>query len=282
MWLPSFHVHLDVLTLVVVLEGGYVLALRRWGPSAVQPGERPASRGQITAFSFGVLTILLAASWPMHDLAEHDLLSVHMVQHLLLSLVAPPLLIAGTPPWLLRRVLAPRPFAWAMRHLARPVVAFVLFNGVVVFTHWSGAMEVILTHHWVHFLAHAALFLTASLMWWQVMSPLPEYPALSYPARILYLFLQSLLPTVPASFLTFGHSPLYAFYAEAPRVWGMSALTDQLVAGLLMKIVAGAILWVFIAIFFFRWWHQEQDANGWDALEYHDVERDLRKELTRR
>jgi len=281
MWLPPFHVHLDVLSLVVVLEGGYLLALKRWAPSEA-PGERPASRGQIAAFTLGALTILVAASWPMHDLAEQYLLSAHMVQHLLLSLVAPPLLIAGSPPWLLRRVLAPRPFAWVMRHLARPVIAFVLFNGVIVFTHWSGAMEIILTHHWVHFFAHAALFLTASLMWWQVQSPLPEYPALSYPARMLYLFLQSLLPTVPASFLTFGHTPLYAFYAAAPRVWGISALTDQLVAGLIMKIVGGAILWVFIAIFFFKWWHQEQGTSGWDALAYHDVERDLGKELSRR
>ncbi len=97
---------------------------------------------------------------------------------------------------------------------------------------------------------------------------------------MLYLFLQSLAPTIPASFLTFGDHPLYPVYATFPRIWGISALTDQLVAGLLMKLVGGAILWGFIAVVFFRW-HDREQRDGWDPLSYRDVEREIRAGMSR-
>jgi putative membrane protein len=117
-------------------------------------------------------------------------------------------------------------------------------------------------------------------MWWPVMSPLPEMPALPAPGQMLYLFLQSLAPTVPASFLTFGSTPLYPVYASFPRIWGIDALTDQLIAGLTMKLAGGLILWGFIAAIFFRWFAQEQ-RDGWDALQWRRFEREIRAEMKR-
>lgn len=99
--------------------------------------------------------------------------------------------------------------------------------------------------------------------------------------RMVYLFLQSLLPTIPASFLTFGTTPLYVFYATAPRVWGISALTDQLIAGLIMKLVGGAILWTAIGIVFFRWWRMEQ-RTGFDDLQWSATDREIRSGMSRR
>ena len=78
------------------------------------------------------------------------------------------------------------------------------------------------------------------------------------PGQMLYLFVQSLAPTIPASFLTFGEHLLYPVYATFPRIWGIGALTDQLIAGLIMKLVGGAILWVFITAIFFRWYREER------------------------
>jgi putative membrane protein len=273
--------HVDSVLVVVVLEALYATALSRVGPGRVAAGEPVASPGQVTAFTLGAGVLLVASTWPVHDLAEGYLLSVHMVQHLLLTLVAPPLLLMGTPAWLLRMILSPRWLRWTMRRVARPLLSLVLFNAVIVLSHWPLVVDLALRHHPVHLLVHVVLFVTASMMWWQVVSPLPEYPALSYPGRMLFLFLQSIVPTVPASFLTFGSSVIYPFYAEAPRIWGMSALTDQLVGGLIMKLVGGAILWLGIAVFFFRWWREEQ-AEGWDALKWRDVEHDIRTGLTRR
>ena len=93
---------------------------------------------------------------------------------------------------------------------------------------------------------------------------------------MLFLFLQSLVPTIPASFLTFGDKPLYHIYETFPRLWGISAHTDQLVAGLIMKIVGGAVLWTVIAVQFFRWYDLEH-RDGVDALEWRDVDQQLNR-----
>ena len=112
--------------------------------------------------------------------------------------------------------LGVRQFRAALRQLTRPLIALVIFNGVIVLTHWPMLVNAMLEHHSLHLVGHVVLFGSATLMWWPVVSPLPEMPTLSYPGRMLYLFLQSIVPTVPASFLTFGSTPLYSFYEQAP------------------------------------------------------------------
>ena len=279
--LPPWNLHPDALAIGLVLEGAYLWALARLGPEARSGGDPPATRRQVVWFSSGVLVILVASLWPIHDLSERYLLSAHMVQHALISLVAPPMLLLGVPPWLLRRILAPRVLRAVVRQATRPFIALVVFNTVIVVTHWPLVMDQMLRNHPLHLVGHLVLFLSATAMWWPVVSPLPEMPTLSYPGRMLYLFLQSIVPTVPASFLTFGSQPLYAFYRTAPRIWGISALTDQTVAGLIMKLLGGAILWTVIAVTFFKWFRVEQQP-GWDELQWRDVEREVRSEMGRR
>jgi putative membrane protein len=97
---------------------------------------------------------------------------------------------------------------------------------------------------------------------------------------MLYLFIQSLAPTVPAAFLTFGQHTLYPIYATFPRIWGIDPLTDQLIAGLLMKLGGGLILWAVITTVFFRWFGQER-RGGWDALNFWSAESDIREGLRR-
>jgi putative membrane protein len=205
---------------------------------------------------------------------------MHMVQHLLFTLVAPPLLIAGLPDWLLRDILRPRTVSRVVRFLTRPLVALIVFNGVLLFSHWPAVVDASVRSEPLHFGLHVLIVASAFVMWWPVMSPLPEMPALPAPGQMLYLFLQSLAPTVPASFLTFGSTPLYPVYASFPRIWGIDALTDQLIAGLTMKLAGGLILWGFIAAIFFRWFAQEQ-RDGWDALQWRRFEREIRAEMKR-
>jgi putative membrane protein len=275
-----WHAHPDVWALVILLTGGYLLALRRWGPRHVSPGDPPASRGQMVAFLSGVAVLWIAADWPVHELAEERLLSVHMTQHLLMSLVAPALLLGGTPGWLLRRLLRPRWLLASVRTLARPLPALVIFNAYIAFSHWPAAVDLALHSELVHFAMHAALLLTATLMWMPILSPMSEIPRLSYPGQMLYLFLQSIVPTVPASFLTFGDTPLYAFYAEATPLLGWDAVTDQRIAGFVMKVVGGLILWGFIAAVFFRW-HGESELAGSDAPALQELERAANREEVR-
>jgi putative membrane protein len=181
----------------------------------------------------------------------------------------------GMPKWLLRRLLAPRPLFRAVRFLTKPVVAFLAFNGVFVLLHWPALMNETLRSEPVHFTVHLAVLLTALMMWWPIVDPLPELSRLSAPAKMFYLFLQSILPTVPASFLTFAHRPIYTFYESVPRLWGMSVVTDQMVAGLIMKIAGGFLLWGIIAVMFFRWNAREEAGNVVEQVSWDDFEREL-------
>lgn len=274
----GWHPHIDAWLLVAALAGGYWLALRRLTPAGAQgPGAQPrATRRQVVAFALGIAALWIAADWPVHDVAEGSLYSVHMVQHLLIAMAAAPLILIGTPAWLARKILGRGRLLGLARALSRPLVALVIFNGVLVFTHWPLVVEAGIRNEAAHFGTHALIFFSALLMWTPVLSPLLEVPRLSYPGGMLYLFLQSLVPTVPASFLTFGSRPLYHVYETLPRLGGISALADQRAAGLIMKIVGGAILWTVIAVLFFRWATMEQ-TEGVDALEWRDVTRDLNR-----
>lgn len=273
---PAWHwnLHPEVLLLVGAMVGGYLYVVERFGPDHVEAIEFPATRRQKTWWLLGCATILVAASYPVHELSERSLYSVHMVQHMLLSLVAPALLLLGTPAWLMRLALRPRWLLATVRFLTRPLLALVIFNAVLVFTHWPLVVTAAVHSEIAHFATHTLLFTSALIMWMPVLSPLLEVPRLSHPGRMLYLFLQSLVPTVPASFLTFGHRPLYHVYEPFTRPWGISALADQRMAGLIMKIAGGLLLWSVIAVLFFRWYELEQ-REGVDVLEWHDVDRAL-------
>ncbi len=274
----QWHLHLDVLVLLLVLVGGYVVALHVLGPR-VASDSPPTTRHYFCYFS-GVFALWLGADWPLHELAEGYLYSAHMVQHLLFSFVAPPLLLLGIPKWLLRSALDALRLEGLVRVLTRPIVALALFNVTIAVTHWPALVDASLRSEIVHFLLHVALVSAALLMWWPVVDPLPEMSRLSEPGKMLYLFLQSVLPTVPASFLTFASEPLYRFYETVPRLWGLDVVTDQRIAGLIMKLGGGLLLWGVITGLFFRWSSKEEATEQRGAKELvwddDDFERDLR------
>jgi putative membrane protein len=276
MTLPPFHLHLSVIAVIGASLLGYAVAVRRHERAT---GERLEARRR-NLFLGGVAAVALGASWPIHDLAEGYLYSMHMVQHMLFTFAAAPLILAGIPAWMWRAVLRPAPLHAAWSVLTRPLAALIVANGVLLFTHWPEIVELSVRSELAHFSLHALLFASAVVMWWPVLSPLPELPGLSPPGQLLYLFFQSLAPTIPASFLTFGSEPLYPVYASFPRIWGIAPLTDQLVAGLVMKLLGGAILWTVVAVVFFRW-GREESMHGWDALKFRNVEREVRARVHR-
>lgn len=251
--LPPFEPHPDVLIVVGLVAVGYATALTRLGPRLAPPGEAVVTGFQLVCFSLGAGALLLASSWPVHDIAEGYLYSFHMVQHLTYTMIAAPLLLLGTPAWLARWVLTPRWLFATVRALSRFVPAVVVYNVVLVVTHWPAFVDLTLRSAVAHFLAHTLLLLTALVVWMPIVSPLPEIPRLAPIARMVFLFLQTVVPTIPASFLTFGSHPLYRRYETLPKLWGISALDDQLIAGLIMKIGAGLLLSTLIAVIFFRW-----------------------------
>ncbi|HVL90590.1 MAG TPA: cytochrome c oxidase assembly protein [Actinomycetota bacterium] len=278
----GFHMHPDVWLLVVALTGGYWWMCRRErernaGNALAEP---PATRTQKWLFGSGVFVLWLGADWPIHDVAEGSMYSVHMIQHMLFTLGAAPLLLLGTPAWMFRRLVRPAPMFKAVRTMSRPFVALVFFNVVLIFTHWPAMVTASVGSELVHLSLHVLIMASALAMWMPVASPVMEIPRMSYPGQMVYLFLQSLVPTIPASFLTFGSTPLYSVYVDMPKLWGISPMTDQLTAGLIMKIVGGFILWGVIATLFFKWYKIEQ-SEGIDVLALSRLDRELNRGATR-
>src|SRR5262245_19562673 len=146
------------------------------------PGSAPVSRARAQLFLLGVLILFAATVSPLDTLSGY-LLSMHMVQHLLMTLVVPPLLLVGTAGWLLRPLLGlplGRPIGRALTH---PVVAFLLFNAVFVIWHVPALYDLALRNDAVHILEHGLFLATAMLTWWPIFSPLDELPRLSEPAQ---------------------------------------------------------------------------------------------------
>jgi putative membrane protein len=278
---PSWTPHPDVWLLCGLFAAGYAIAVLRLGPRFTPAGQAIVTKFQVTCWTLGVVALLVASDYPIHDIAERYNYSIHMVQHLVYSMVAAPLLLLGTPAWLLRLVLRPPRVMRVVRTLARFIPALLIYNAVLVFTHWPLIVNASLESGVLHFALHALLFVSSLLVWLPVVSPLPEIPRLTPLLRMLYLFAWSVVPTVPASFLTLGSAPLYHFYEHVPHLFGLSTLEDQQVAGLIMKIGAGLLLWALIAVVFFRWAADEERAStprhGLDELDRELTEMGLRR-----
>lgn len=269
----SFHLHPDAWALTFVLIGAWGWAVRR---ERARTGAAAVTAKQTACWMLGVACLWIGADWPVHDVAERSLYSVHMIQHMLFTLAAAPLLLLGTPAWMARKILRPEWLLRSARFLSRPLIALVVFNGLLVFTHWPLIVEASVGHEAIHFGLHVLLVGSALVMWMPVASPLLEIPRLSYPGQMIYLFLQSLVPTVPASFLTFGDRPLYHVYEPFLRPWDISALADQRTAGLIMKILGGLVLWAVITVVWFRWYSVERN-EGVDVTAWRDVDRALNR-----
>jgi len=260
--IPDWHPHFDVWALIFVLGFGYWYADVRIRTQAVSVGPGPTRRQWWQWYS-GLALMWLVSGWPLHDIGEESLFSVHMVEHIVLALVVAPLLLMGTPRWLGDATLGhPWVTKW-LRPLARPVPAFVLFNTTFILIHWPEVVGLMLGNELAHFLLHSLLFFSAFLMWMPVLSPTMAIPKISRPAQMLYLFFQSLLPTIPASFLTFSTVALYPAYGAAALDWGLDPVTDQTISGILMKLGGGFILWITIAVIWFRWTSEERE---WEEL----------------
>ena len=258
----DWHGHPSVLIGLLLLQGAYLFAV---GPLRRRTEWRlltdfPVTRSQVVSFTLGALAIFLALHSPLHELSDRYLFSAHMVQHLLLMLVAPPLLVLGIPTWLLRWPLR-FPLIWhGARFLTRPLVALLLFSAILGLWHLPTLYDVTLRQHNIHMLEHLMFMVAAVLMWWPILSPLPELPRLAYPLQMLYLFVLSLLPAVVGAIITFSGDVLYGFYAEAPRVWGISPLLDQQMGGLIMKVGGSLVFWLALVIIFFKWFDREEAA----------------------
>jgi putative membrane protein len=216
-----------------------------WGP--------PPPAWQILSFCTALAVLLVSLNGPVHDLSDYYLFSVHMVQHLVLTLVFPPLLLGGLPAWLLRPLLVRKGVLPVARLLIRPWLAALVFSASIAVWHLEPFYDLMMRNHEVHVATHLIFMVTATLMWWPVMSPLPELPRLSPGLGMLYLFLVGIPMQVVGALITFADNVLYPWYVVAPRTFGLSPLDDQQLGGLLMWIPGNLWMFAAIGVLFFRW-----------------------------
>lgn len=229
-----------------LLATGLIYALGWRRLNAQVPGRFPVER--LLSFLAGLAAIFVALASPLDAFAGW-LLIVHMVQHLLLTMVAPPLLLLGSPmlPLLgglpravVREGLAPflsaSPLKRFGRFLVHPYFVLPLFMLSNLIWHVPALYELALRSPGWHKTEHLFFLGTAILFWWPVIQPWPSRPALPRWAMIPYLLLADLQNTALAAFLSFSGGVFYRTYALAPRISDLSAADDQ--AG------AGAVMWV--------------------------------------
>ena len=224
---------------------------------------------QRVSFAAGLFVIFASLNGPLHDLSDYYLFSAHMVQHLVLTLVAAPLLIYGVTGEMLRPMIRTRSVSSAASFFTRPMVCFALFNVVIAFWHLPFAYNAALANHGIHIVQHLTLLAAAVLMWWPLLSPLPELPRLSYPGQMLYCFLMVIPMSVIAIYIALADRLMYPGYAAAPRLWGITPLEDQHIGGLVMWIPGGLFFYVVMSIVFFRWAKRGEDTReaaqvGWE------------------
>jgi putative membrane protein len=247
----KFEAHPAVWALVVGLAVGYAYVVRVIGPTVVPAGQRPVSRRKVMSFAAGLLLLWVATDYPMHDLSDSYLYSAHMLQHMILSYFAPPLLLLSVPEWFGRLLIGNGRVYRVVRFFARPVAAAVVFTGWLVITHIPAVVNAATTVSWLHYTMHAVLVLTALLMWLPVCGPFPEM-RITPAGMMMYLFAQSFVPTVPAAWLTFAEGVVYSSYNHGVRVWHISILDDQQYAGAIMKIGGSVYLWILTTVLWFR------------------------------
>jgi cytochrome c oxidase assembly factor CtaG len=242
----------EALGLVPALAIGYLLATRRF----------PAPRWRITCFAAGLLLILAAFVSPLHMLSMHYLLSAHLLQNVVLAEWAPALCILGLSPALAAAIGR----AQTVRVLTHPFVALPLWLGTYFAWHVPALYDAALRHpsSLIH-VEHVCYFATGLLFWWPALQNEPQ--RLTSGNRAMYLFAAFLLASPLGLLLALIPRAVYHFYIHAPRVWGLSPLTDQQIGGAAMALEQAAVLFAASGWYFLRFLAGEGRADAFRDLD---------------
>ncbi len=240
-----------ILTLAI-LTAGYFGAAWRFN--------RLPSVGQIATYTIGLFALAVTLIGPLDVLAKDRSFCVYIFQQMILVFIVPSLLLAGTPDWMLRPVLLNRFIEPVARYLTRPVFAFIFFGAIFTLVHFPLVCDRVCHVHPLYGDVHTLLLFTGLLLWFPLLSPLPEYPRLPYPMQILYIFLLTIPMTAVAAPITMAQSVLYTYNVEGPHPLGLTPMGDQVLGGIIMWVgQAVYLMFVFSAIFFC--WAQDDDQE---------------------
>jgi len=248
----------EVILVLVLLGACYSLG---WWRLRRQGQRRLATGWRLTSYLSG-LVVLAVALLSAVDGLQSVLFTMHMVQHELLMMVAPPLLLLANPlPFLLWGLPAsPRQavgsllsrrsaFRRVVQHLTRPWVAWALYVGTLWLWHVPAAYDAALRSDPIHDLEHLSFFGTAMLFWWHVTGAAPRiHGSPSYGLRMAYVLAALVQNELLGVSIAFAGQPIYAHYTTVPRLWGLSVMEDQMLGGAIMWI-PGGMMYVVAAVF---------------------------------
>ncbi len=242
----------------LLAAAAYLFAMRRVNHAHPR---NPVPRWRMAAWLAGAGIGLLALVSAIDVYAE-ELLWVHMVQHLLLSMVVPPLLALGAPVTLglraapagvRQRLLVPALHSRLLRLVASPLVAWPLFTLVMWATHFTPIYDAALEDPGLHLLEHLAFLTTGVLFWWPIVAADPGPRRMSYAGRAVYLLLQMPISAAVGLAIYFAPGILYRHYATGERAWGPSPLLDQQIGGLLMWTAGDLVMLLAVAALVAAW-----------------------------
>lgn len=251
---------------LLAAAAGWLLLTRRVG--RLHPGH-PVPAARTAAFLGGLAAIALALQSGI-ERYDTTLFSVHMVQHLLLMLVAAPLIALSAPVTQLLRATSPAPrgrwllpilHSGVIAALGHPIVAWLSFTVVLWATHFSPLFDLALEDRGVHQFEHGLYLVTSLLFWWPVIAADPARRRLPYPVRALYLLLQLPVNSFLGMAILFAPAALYQHYATLGSPYGITALADQQTAGGIMWLAGDVVFIVAILALVAAWMrHEERDA----------------------
>ena len=229
---------------------------------------RELSRGRILAFGVGVLLLWLALETPIDTLSDHHLQSVHMLQHVLLGLLAPPALLLGLSP-----AMAAGVARWPLvRRVTEPVPAQLAAAAVMVGWHVPALYDATLASEGVHIFEHLTFIASGVLLWWPVLEATSAQSrwSLPVPGKLAYLLLATIPQDGVALVLQFSRVLFYPFYGQpGVAIPGWDAVVDQTVAGTVLQLLGKTSFLVAAVVLFWRWVAVDHaDDPGYDALSF--------------
>lgn len=275
-WNWSWKPYPGIWLLMIGLGVAYAVAMRsRHRSGRSEPGDQRKA----IWFGLGLALFWLTTDWPLGTLGAGYLATVHMVQYQLYTLVVAPLLLLGLPESMYRSISRALRLDGVLPQLARPLVAGILFNVILLLTHAPFTVDNLRTSQFGSFALDMAWVLSGFILWLPIISPAPEQRHHSAAVKCIYLFLAAgALAMVPGAIITFASFPLYRIYELAPRVTGLSALDDQQTAGVIMKIANIPVIWAVMLVIFFKWAEKDRRESRHEVVGLTDE--DLRRLAT--
>ena len=247
----------------------YINGLNNW-PNPTHP----INNWQKASFFAGIVVLFAALQSPIEPLAEHYF-AIHQLQHLLVRMVGPLLILLGAPltpmlrgmpAWMRQGVIRPvvrtRVAHWIYGKITNPVFTIFLFLGLLFLWQVPGPHDLAVQNDWVHELMHGTMLLSGFLFWWIVVDPKPHQSRLHYGLRILYLGLIVLPNTLLGAAITFQDGLIYTAYQELPRPWeALSYISDQRLGGLMLWVPGDMMCIIGAGVVMFMWYQREMEQN---------------------